>query len=403
LLSIRKRGETYHVDLQVGRVHAVRGSLGTRDGAAARRLAHRLQIALSEGARSEEWSELGGILPAATFRRFADFVGVQAKRIATWCELRSLFEAHKDQLVRIDQMSPATREHYHRTLDEFSQFLNESHITAIRAVGKGEIERYKLWRLARITRSNCTGAPTLYIELSRLHHVFEFARDVDLIERNPIRISAQRYRQTKGAEPFSADELRRLRLEAERGPRSLFFPFSPSWLPFLLARWTGLRCGDLRALPWKDVLFETEEIEHVCKKDRKAVVLPIPPELLQVLKAEYERRKPRPDEPVLLNPRSGRSYTQIEFWYFVSQLGKRAGVERAHPHRFRDTFAVDMLLQGNDIYYVARALGDTIHTVEKFYIPYVKELRQRMKLRMDPRAGLEQLVTPASQGNSLPV
>ena len=49
----------------------------------------------------------------------------------------------------------------------------------------------------------------------------------------------------------------------------------------------------------------------------------------------------------------------------------------SHPHRFRDTLAVDMLLRGASPYDVTKMLGDTIETVEKHYAPFVKELRQR--------------------------
>jgi integrase/recombinase XerC len=397
VLTTRKRGETYHVDYLIGRKHAVRGSLGTRDGAVARRLTHRLEIALSEGARSREWSELGAILPPETFARFAEHVGVEEKRIATWKELCDLFESHKDRLVRIDQLSAGTRENYRRTLDQFDCFLAENHITVINAIRKPEMERYKEWRLARISKPNCTGVPTLRNELSHLHHLFEFARDNELIDQNPVRKSALRYRPSGGAQPFSSDELRRLRAQAEWGPGTLFFPFSPDLLPFLLARWTGMRCWDLITLPWKDVLFERKEIEHICHKNRKTVILQIPDELLVVLKAEFERRKPQPNEPVLRNPKTGRPYTHMAFWYFVKQLGKKSGVHHAHPHRFRDTFAVEMLWYGDKVNDVAQALGDTMLTVENYYISYVEELRQRARLRMEGRRGFEQLVTPASQ------
>jgi hypothetical protein len=43
-------------------------------------------------------------------------------------------------------------------------------------------------------------------------------------------------------------------------------------------------------------------------------------------------------------------------------MGRRAGIEDAHPHRFRDTFAVDMLARGATPYDVAKLLGDEIST-----------------------------------------
>lgn len=71
------------------------------------------------------------------------------------------------------------------------------------------------------------------------------------------------------------------------------------------------------------------------------------------------------------------------------------GVPDAHPHRFRDTLAVDM--RGASPYDVAKVLGDTIETVEKRYTPFVKVLRERVRSLLENGAGLESSVTPVSQ------
>jgi hypothetical protein len=67
MLSLRKRGRAFHADLLVGRNHVVRGSLGTRNQDAARRLIHKLETALAEGAGSSVWRELRATLPHDTF------------------------------------------------------------------------------------------------------------------------------------------------------------------------------------------------------------------------------------------------------------------------------------------------------------------------------------------------
>jgi integrase len=64
-------------------------------------------------------------------------------------------------------------------------------------------------------------------------------------------------------------------------------------------------------------------------------------------------------------------------------------VSSARPHRFRDTFAVDMLLKGASPYDVAKLLGDTIATVETHYAPFVRELRERARKFMESDGDLE--------------
>lgn len=78
------------------------------------------------------------------------------------------------------------------------------------------------------------------------------------------------------------------------------------------------------------------------------------------------------------NPRyffwTGRSKLKIccnSIRITVRRLGAIAGVH-AHPHRFRDTFAVELLTQGADIRTVQKLLGHTsVRTTEKHYAHFV--------------------------------
>jgi integrase len=78
-------------------------------------------------------------------------------------------------------------------------------------------------------------------------------------------------------------------------------------------------------------------------------------------------------------------------------LGRRAGVLDAHPHRFRDSFAVDLLSRGASPYDVAKLLGDTVDTVGKHYAPFVRELRERARRIMGSGEGLEITGTQQAQ------
>jgi integrase len=154
------------------------------------------------------------------------------------------------------------------------------------------------------------------------------------------------------------------------------------------------------SLTWEEVHFETKEIERVTQKRRKKVLLPIHKELLFALESDHERRRPQPTDRVLLNPSTRRPLSRPRLYQRVVAFGKRAGVANAHPHRFRDTLAVDMLSRGASPYDVAKMLGDTIETVEKHYTPFVKELRERVRSILETDSGLESTVTPVSQSQT---
>jgi hypothetical protein len=96
-----------------------------------------------------------------------------------------------------------------------------------------------------------------------------------------------------------------------------------------------------------------------------------------------------PDDPVLLNPNTGKPFTPQSLYDHVVALGKRAGVPNAYPHRFRDTFSVALLTGGAGIYDVAQALGDTEGVVRRHYIRHIPELRRRQRSFVENGYGLD--------------
>jgi integrase len=147
------------------------------------------------------------------------------------------------------------------------------------------------------------------------------------------------------------------------------------------------------------VRFDRKEIERVTQKRRKKVILPIHTELLFALEAVYKRLKPGPTDLVLLNPVSARPMTRPGLYRRMLALGKREGVQNAHPHRFRDTLAVDMLSRGASPYDVAKMLGDTIDTVERHYSAFVKELRDRVRNILETGIGIEEAAKMPSESS----
>lgn len=138
------------------------------------------------------------------------------------------------------------------------------------------------------------------------------------------------------------------------------------------------------------------------------VIIPIAQELMAALEGEFDQRKPNPNDLVLIDSATGQPFNRPDLacndrynalTYRIQVLGEHAGVTDAGPHRFRDTFAVDMLLRTDNLDYVADLLGDTVKTVKEYYLPFVRELRERVRFHLDNGKGIEQFETPASQTN----
>jgi integrase len=400
MINIRKRGKTFHLDVLIDGEHVVRGSLGTKDRDAALRLSHRIDIALAEGPRSPLWFELRPVLPGPTFTRLSNHAGVEGKLILTWKECRSLFDSHQSLQVRLDRLDPKTIENYRNTVDAFELFLEEEHIAMLQDIDESVIDRFQPWRLERIDKRRSNGLSALQLDLVQLHHFFAVAiKKRCFVDDNPVCVEAKRRDPSSGHQPFNADELRDLKNHA-----------NDDMFSFQSLRWTGFRRSDLTILRWDEVDLDRREIEHVCKKThrttRAKVIIPISEELFRVLEAEYQRRKPMPGDHVLIDPKTGEPFDKPHLASNerynaltdrIKALGKRAGVRNATPHRFRDTFAVDMLIRTNNVHTVAALLGDTVKTVIEYYLPFVRELRERARLMMDYGKGIEQFETPASQ------
>lgn len=369
--------------------------MGTSVKAAAHRLVHRIEIALAEGPTSSLWPQLRSALPGRTFQRLLKYAGVPEDRVTTVQDLLDSFRAHQQQLVSMGRLATRTVQNYKRSLGPFQAFVEEDGICFLREIGRTQIERFITWRLAQIQTPGVTGAATVDAGLFHLHHLFSFAVDRELIERNPVKSPPKRFNPEHGAQPFSPDEVARLEAAAKAKPFGMF-QLEDDWFPYLVARWTGFRPSDAITFPWKDIKFDIGVIEHVCGKNGKRAVVTLLDEVLAEFKAEQTRRNPRPDEPVLLNPQKQRPFTLREWYEFIKQLGQRAQVH-AYPYRFRDTFAVDLYIRQQDSYPVAKALADTQAVVELHYLPYVKELQMIAVCRMNQSAGLEQYVTPPSQ------
>lgn len=387
----KKRGKLYRLEGRFGEQlrrgtgerERVRLSLGTMNGDAAQVLVSKIDQALAEGPGSAKWNGLRAVLPTETFAALAAIAGYVESAKHTWKDLAALFSAWMQQRVALDKLRDSTRKRYEQTSKSFGAFLETRGVVNLDEITRDVVDEFKKWKLASIlAKKQSRGGRGFVLDAAILHGIFGHAVERDWIIKNPVRMEGRPGGDTNhgGSQPFKASELKKLRDAA-----------GADMLAFLLLRHTGMRGSDAVGLRWEEIDFDSREISRLTLKRRKRIMLPMHEELFFALETERDSRKPQPEDRVLLNSTNGQPFTRQRLYERMLAIGRRAGVQNANPHRFRDTFAVDLLCKGGSPYDVAKLLGDVVATVEKHYAPFVRELRDRVRDIMQNGVGLEQL------------
>jgi integrase len=294
--------------------------------------------------------------------------------------------------VALDKLRDATRTRYEQTCKAFGEFLKSRATANLENITRPVVEDFKAWQLARVTKKKFSrGGRGVVLDVAILHRIFGYAIECELLAKNPVRLEGRPGDSAEhGAQPFKGSELTKLRDAADR-----------DLLTYLLLRWTGMRGSDVVGLRWGEIDWETREINRLTLKRRKRVILPIHQELFFALEAERDKKHPQPDDRVLINPETNGPLTRPQLYRRMLALGRKAEVLDTHPHRFRDSFAVDLLARGASPYDVAKLLGDTVDTVERHYAPFVRELRERARRIMESGEGLEITDTQRTQQTAM--
>jgi integrase len=113
------------------------------------------------------------------------------------------------------------------------------------------------------------------------------------------------------------------------------------------------------------------------QKTGTPVRLPLPPFVLQAL-----REVPNGSAAYFFwNGRCLRTSAVKTWERTLSRLFEIAEIENGHAHRFRDTFAVELLLAGVPIDQVSILLGhSSVRVTEKHYSPWVKARQDQLEL-----------------------
>jgi integrase len=161
----------------------------------------------------------------------------------------------------------------------------------------------------------------------------------------------------------------------------------------LLLRYSGLRIGDGVTLP-KDRIRDGKVFLYT-QKTGVPVYLPLPAFVLEALET-----CPGTSADHFFWTGESKKKSAVGDWQrSFRKLFKLAGMHGGHPHRFRDTFAVELLLQGVPIERVSVVLGhSSVRVTEKHYSPWVRARQEQLEADVRRTWGEDPLVLSQTKG-----
>lgn len=206
--------------------------------------------------------------------------------------------------------------------------------------------------------------------LERLRAFFRFCLESDWIAKNPARAIKPPKVTDKPTLPFSPEEMARIVEACDRYPGN-----QARLKAFVLTmRYSGLRIGDVIALDRTRLRGGT--LQLYTAKTGTAVCVPLPPAVLKALREIDTNGNGRYFSTGDAKPETARA----NWSRYLDTLFRLAGIEGGHSHRFRDTFAVELLLAGASIETVSMLLGHaSIRVTERHYRPWVQSLQRKLE------------------------
>jgi integrase/recombinase XerD len=293
-------------------------------------------------------------------------------------------EEKKRELEGVEEVPPSSKPQQPRVItvrDAFAAFYKDCEA---RNLNDATLRKYRLLRdrLSDFASLHCPSLKELNIErlrgfrstwkdgsraagkkIDRLRTFFRFCIDNQWIERNQALSLKAPLVKDNPTLPFSREEMMKI---IDNAGDALAF--------ILTLRYTGMRISDAAMLRTSAV--DGNRVFLYTHKTGTPVYVPLPGILTNLLQAI----KPV-DGYFFLRGESTRMDTCTDLWRRqLSRVFRSAKITNGHPHRFRDTFAVELLLAGVPIEHVSILLGhSSIRITERHYAPWVKKRQEKLE------------------------
>lgn len=261
------------------------------------------------------------------------------------------------------------------TLQKRRELLEGKLLTFCKDQGLSHLKQLDVATLRTFRNGWSYSALSAVKRLEYLRSFLRFCLDSGWTEHNAAQVLKPPKVSQRPTLPFDEGEMKRILAAADR--LATWGSFGPKARAMvLLLRYSGLRMQDAACLERKRL--NDGRLFLYTQKTGTPVYCPLPPDVVTALEAVPNDHS----DYVFWDGKSERE-TTVKSWnrvfrkLFASAKPKVVG---GHPHRFRDTFAVSLLLKGVQLPHVSILLGHaSIKITERHYAPWIKARQEQLE------------------------
>lgn len=254
-------------------------------------------------------------------------------------------------------------EHLKRQTEEFAR------AQGLRYIAELNVDNLTLFR-ATWPNSNLSALKKLEL----LRTFFRFCGDRNWVRDNPARKIKNPRIADRPTLPFTCDEQLEILKAVEPLRHSLTRSHRRLRGLVLLLRYSGLRISD--AVTLSRGRIDGDRLFLYTSKAGTPVYCPLPDIVTEALDVAAGSGEEHFFWTGLSKPKTAISHWQTELKVFFD----KAGIANGHAHRFRDTFAIELLLAGVPMERVSVLLGHrSIRVTEKHYAPWVRARQEQLE------------------------
>jgi len=258
---------------------------------------------------------------------------------------------------RVENLSARSLSYYDGIIRKCIDYIGKP----IRLIDANDIRRCLSWAL---TERGCSPR-TVNNERRVLSTFFQWLENEDIIRKSPVKRTKSLKEEHGDKKPFSDEDVARLR-EACRDDRER------AVVELLLS--SGMRVSELCGLNRADMDMNGRECEVLGKGRKRRTCYFSADAKLYLERYLASRTDSDPALIVTANKKQGTRVTFGAIERMVREIGKRAGVDNTHPHRFRRTMATNNLRRGMKLEEIQQLLGHSNMDTTLIYAKVDREL-----------------------------